>query len=186
MRRMSVRPRRTRLIYFAYGGDLDAAQIATRCEAPELIGRAVLPGHRLSFHGRSPVWDGGEATVVEDETAELHGVLYRISSSDFDRLDIWQGVRLDGTGRYFHFPVDVVDETGHTVDALIYKRAVLGEPAPPSDAFLAHIVGGARARGLPDAYVATLAALPSRPAAGPVPREDRTAAFLLSGMACAC
>ncbi|SEH31156.1 gamma-glutamylcyclotransferase family protein [Magnetospirillum fulvum] len=183
---MSIRPTRRRLLYFAYGGDMHPDQIGERCEAAELVCRARLQSYRLAFHGRSRVWDGGQETVTPDPKGVIHGVLYRLSASDFDRLDIWQGVRIDGGGSYFHSPVDVIDEQGRLIDALIYRKAVDGAPAPPSHDFLRHLVAGATARDLSPAYIAALAAIPSRPADFPVPREDRTAAALLSGMSCAC
>lgn len=183
---MSIRPTRRRLLYFAYGGDMHPDQIGERCDAAELVGRARLESYRLSFHGRSRVWDGGQETATPDPDRQIHGVLYRLSVSDFDRLDIWQGVRIDGGGSYFHSPVDVIDEQGRLIDALIYRKAVDGAPALPSHDFLRHLVAGAAARDLPPDYIAALAAIPSRPADFPVPREDRTAAALLSGMSCAC
>ncbi|CCG41420.1 gamma-glutamylcyclotransferase family protein [Magnetospirillum molischianum] len=183
---MAYRPTRLRLLYFAYSADMHPDQIRERCDAPELVGRARLDGYRLSFHGRSRVWDGGQETVTPDPGSEVHGILYRLSVSDFDRLDIWQGVRIDGGGSYFHSPVDVMDEQGHSHDALIYRKAVVGEPAPPSHDYLRHLVAAATARELSPAYIAALVALPSRPADYPVPREDLTATALLSGMSCAC
>lgn len=183
---MSIRPLRRRVLCFAYGGDMHPDQIAERCDAAELIGRARLDGYRLAFHGRSRVWDGGQETAIPDPDGHIHGVLYRLSVSDFDRLDIWQGVRIDGGGAYFHSPVDVIDDQGRLLDALIYRKAVEGAPAPPSHDFLRHLVAAATARDLPPDYIAALAAIPSRPADFPVPREDHTAKALLSGMSCAC
>jgi hypothetical protein len=183
---MPIRPTRRRILYFAYGGDMHPDQIGERCDAAELVGRARLESYRLAFHGRSRVWDGGQETAKPDPIGQIHGVLYRLSVSDFDRLDIWQGVRIDGGGSYFHSPVDVIDEQGHLVDALIYRKAVEGAAAAPSHDYLRHLVAAATVRGLPPDYIAALAANPSRPADFPVPRADHTAAALLSGISCAC
>jgi hypothetical protein len=52
--------------YFAYGSNLDAAQMRARCPSAKLLGAAILDGYRLGFAGQSAAWGGGVATVVRD------------------------------------------------------------------------------------------------------------------------
>jgi hypothetical protein len=181
-----MRKKRPRLLYFAYGANMNAEQIATRCEDAKLLTRAHLPDHTLAFHGHSKRWGGAQETASPCPGQTLFGVVYQLSIADFDRLDIWQGVRMDGTGSYFHFPAQVIGEGGESHDILFYKKTAFGPPTLPSSEYLAHILSGARARGLPPVSIDALAARNSRPAGYPVPTEDKTAKFLLSGLACSC
>lgn len=115
------------------------------------------------------------------------GVVFELSGPAFDRLDAWQGVRLDGTGDYFHSPAELRTADGRTMAAVMYRKSSLGEAVTPSAQYLDHIVAGARAHGLPADYIGQLAARPSHPAAYDVPRPDNSERFLMmGGGSCAC
>lgn len=177
---MSVFQRQTHPVYFLYGSNMNPEQIASRCGAAEPLGAARLADFRLAFFGRSAVWDGAEEAAVPQEGDEVWGALYRLTFEQADRLDEWQGVRPDGCGPYFLFPVDAVDLHGHSHAALLYRKDFCGEPGLPSDAQLDYIVAGAVAQGLPDAYVERLRSLPARKASYAVPRKDTPRRGLLS------
>lgn len=53
-------------LYFAYGSNLDGAQMRRRCPSARLVGAAILDGYRLGFAGQSAALGGGVATVVRD------------------------------------------------------------------------------------------------------------------------
>lgn len=164
--------------YFAYGPNMHAGRMRERCTRPVVLGPARLPGHALAFFGHTWLWDGGMETVVRAPGHDLWGVLYELGPTDADSLDAWQDIRLNGTGSYFHCPVSVAAPGGGRCDAVLYKKDILGAPKPPSREFLAYIIEGARERGLPETYLAELAALPAAPASYAVPRrrdEDREA-----------
>jgi hypothetical protein len=174
-------------LYFAYGANMNEQQISSRCGKARVVATARLPDHRLAFFGHSDRWDGGEETVLEAPGEDVHGVVYALSGTAFDRLDSWQRVRLDGTGLYFHSPAEVVGPDGALYSILLYKLATRGEAQSPSAEYLAHIVVGATARGLPPAYVEALAARPTRQASYPVPRPDETDRFLsVQGAGASC
>ncbi|OIO02582.1 MAG: hypothetical protein AUJ49_05915 [Desulfovibrionaceae bacterium CG1_02_65_16] len=154
---------------FAYGANMHPAQIAERCSRPVVLGPARLPGHVLGFFGHSHVWDGGHATAVPVPGQDLWGVLYELSYMDAQRLDAWQDARLDGAGSYFHYPARVFCSDGGGHVALLYKKDVLGPPTTPSREYLARIIEGAAARGLPEAYVAVLRNMAAKPAGYAVP-----------------
>lgn len=179
------------VLFFAYGGAMDEAQISGRCGAlPEWIAVARLAEHALAFNGRDERWDGGEETLLRQPGAEVWGVVWKIPAKAFDRLDAWQGVRLDGTGSYFHSPVTVTTPDGDEILALAYRKTDLGAETPPSAPNLARIATAARRHGLPAPYLAQLEAQPSVAASGPVPRAARADRFLTNasdlGYSCAC
>ncbi|WP_291443415.1 gamma-glutamylcyclotransferase family protein [Desulfovibrio sp.] len=181
--------RKDRQYYFAYGSNMNPQQMAERCSAARVVCAACLPGYRLAFYGRNRVWDGGQETVVQtpgpDKEQAVWGVLYELSFSDAASLDLWCSVRLDGGGAYFHYPVLVVDATGREHTAVLYKKDVLGQAVAPSSEYLAHILAGARANGLPGAYVNYLEKLLSAPARYPVPRRDALLRGVLRESTCA-
>ncbi len=174
------------LYYFAYGSNMNQGQIRSRCVRPVAVGAAKLPHHRIAFHGYSRIWDGGMETVVPAPGQEVWGVLYKLTFSDWDRLDTWMDVRLDGTGTYFHFPDQVTDTEGRTHTVLLYKKDILREPQPPSREYLDVIIQGAVARGLPADYIEALRRLESRPAAFEVPRQGKSSPELLVNSCSGC
>ncbi|RHZ92731.1 gamma-glutamylcyclotransferase [Cereibacter sphaeroides] len=174
----------TTVLHFAYGIDLHPEEMARMVPTAVPIGRAVLPDHRMGFFGHNRVWDGADETVEPDPGARVQGVLYRLSRREADQFDAARGVKLNGTGTHFHFPVEVRTEDGTSVPALILKKDRRGVPRLPSTEYLARLVEGARAHGLPAAWIAALAATPSVPASHPVP--NRAHALQVVGLGCAC
>jgi len=158
------------LLYFLYGLDLHPELIAQRCRAQRYVGVATLADYALAFRGYVRRWDGAEATVIEAPGQTVTGALYWLDADDSERIDLWQGVRFNGTGSAFHFPVEVIDAAGVTHQALMHKPDRINPPGEPSREYLDLLVAGAEARGLP---AAELRATPSHPASYPVPRRNR-------------
>jgi gamma-glutamylcyclotransferase (GGCT)/AIG2-like uncharacterized protein YtfP len=77
--------------YFAYGSNLDAAQMRARCPSAKLLGAAILDGYRLGFAGQSAAWGGGVATVVRDGEGRVPGLLWALCDEDLERLDRFEG-----------------------------------------------------------------------------------------------
>jgi len=172
--------------YFVYGSNMNPAQLADRCGAAEVLGVARLADHRLAFFGYSAVWDGGEEALVPHIGEEVWGVLYRMSFAAADQLDEWQGVRADGCGSYFLFPVFAVDLHGVSHAALLYRKASCGEPSLPSNAQLAFILAGAVAQRLPPKYIDHLRQVNTKKARYPVPRRESDARLFLSRLCAGC
>jgi len=157
------------LFTFVYGSDMHPDQIGAICSRPECVCLARLGGHRLSFHGRYPMWDGAIETVAPDPCREVWGVVLRLGKGDAQRLDAWHDARLDGSGPYFHCPDVVLDETGLGHKVLLYKKDILGPETRPSREYLDFILEGARLRDAPEGWLAELAAVKTHPAGYPVP-----------------
>ena len=172
-------------VYFIYGANMNPAQMAVRCSNPEAIAVARLADYRLAFFGHSRVWDGGEETVIRRPGDEVWGVVFKLSFADADALDAWQDVRLDGSGSHFLCPAEVADTEGVRHRALLYKRDRCGEPCPPSEEYLGHLVAGAAAHMLPADYVARLRQIETRKAGYRVPKSDLSDRLYLISRACA-
>lgn len=93
---------------FAYGSNLDEAQMRQRCPDSVVLGRAALPNHALVFGGYSARWDSPVASLGRLEGAEVAGLLYRVTEADLVRLDACEGVPL----AYGRVTKVVVDEHG--------------------------------------------------------------------------
>lgn len=174
----------TTVVHFAYGIEMHPEEMARIVPSARLVGRAVLADHRLEFYGHSRVWDGAEESVVPEPGSVVHGVLYRMSPRDADRLDAERDVKLNGTGSRFHYPVEVLAEDGAIQPALMLKKDRRGAPRPPSSEYLARVVQGAELCGLPQPWVEALRGTVSVPAAYPVPQRIATLAVI--GIGCDC
>lgn len=160
--------------YFAYGSNMNLAQMKQRCSSPKVLGIARLPGYRVDFFGESAIWDGAQDTVISDPASEVWGVLYELTFSDCEQLDDYVDVRFDGTGPYFHYPVDVIDIEQRTINAMIYKKDKCGEVLPPSAEYLNFIIQGAKEQGLPEEYIVILQNRITKPAAYAVPMRRKS------------
>ena len=135
-------------LYFAYGSNLDAEQMRTRCPTARGVARARLPGHHLAFSHYSTRWQGGAADVVRDPSAAVWGVVYAMGPDDFARLDHFE------TG-YERVRLELEGERGAFVRVTSY--AVLDKGRfPPHPEYLEKMLRwGARWR-LPGDYLAEL------------------------------
>lgn len=158
-------------LHFTYGSNMNEAQIRQRCQSPEVVGVARLPGFRLAFLGNSKQWDGAEETVVSSPGDEVWGIVYKLTHDDAQKLDAWQDVRIDGTGPYFHYPADVEAQDGTHYSVVFYRRDLKEDGHLPSTEFLNFIIESAQKRGLPTDYIEKLRQMPSRPASYPVPKR---------------
>jgi hypothetical protein len=64
------------VLYFAYGSNMDLAQMSNRCERAATVSAAKLPSHRFIINSR------GVATIVPDPSSTVQGLLWRITKAD--------------------------------------------------------------------------------------------------------
>ena len=79
------------LKYFAYGSNLDEAQMKLRCPGLKVISPGCLRDYRLDFTHFSSGWSCGVADVVESEEGEVWGVVYEITQQNLESLDSDEG-----------------------------------------------------------------------------------------------
>ena len=143
--------------YFAYGSNLDAEQKERRTKKIREVHRVQALGHRFAFNK-----DAGHGTcyanVVPDPASEVRGVVYRCSPETMDRMDGYEGVR---DGHYQRASIRIIQEDGSELEAVTYvagPRYLVPDGYPRPD-YLRKIVDGARAYGLPEAYIKGIEAL---------------------------
>jgi gamma-glutamylcyclotransferase (GGCT)/AIG2-like uncharacterized protein YtfP len=133
-------------LYFAYGANMDVADMASRAPQSRLIGLAQLPRHRFIIMAE------GYASIVRDPRQSVHGVLWDLALADLRPLDRFEGI---DRGLYAKINQPVITEQG-AKRALVYVAAN-GEPGRPRPGYLEGILAAAHAHGFPKPYLDALA-----------------------------
>lgn len=147
------------MLYFAYGSNMDWAQMKQRCLSARFVGKAVLRGHCLAFTRKSQTRGCGVADVIGAPGSKVWGVVYEIADIDLGKLDQCEGYQ---PGRQsnaywrrecFVFVEDVNDQPLTTVS---YFAEAQSNPPLPSRAYVDQIIAGARLWRLPQEYIGQL------------------------------
>jgi hypothetical protein len=141
------------VIYFAFGSNVDPAQMRVRCPSHRVLGVAYLQDHALCFPRRSPSRGCAATGLVAAESHGVWGVLYALEETEIDALHQAEGFVPDRPHRENrHLLVEVeVRHGGSEGDAVAD-----GSGALPSEDYLQHLISGAEHHGLPAAYIQTL------------------------------
>jgi gamma-glutamylcyclotransferase (GGCT)/AIG2-like uncharacterized protein YtfP len=142
---------------------MDRMAMAVRCPGSSPIGVARLPRHRFI------IMRDGFASVVRDQRATVHGVLWNLALADIPVLDRFEDIahRL-----YTKASQPVLTEVG-SKRALVYfgTSAEVGKARP---GYLESLLASAEYWGLPPAYEAEMARFlsssPTRTEAAPAGR----------------
>lgn len=133
-------------LYFAYGSNLNIAQMRVRCPLATPIGKFKVNDLRLVFRG--------VADVVDEPGAFCWGGLWRITEQCEVALDRYEGFRAEdpaaGMYRKEYFPLREPWE-GHE-QVLFYQMNSTGI-YPPSEGYLNCIMQGYRNFRLPLSYL---------------------------------
>jgi gamma-glutamylcyclotransferase len=152
----------TNVWYFAYGSNMQSATLRGRRGID--YRRALparLPGWRLVidkpllFSGA-----GSAANIVPDDSTEVIGVLFEITSADLDHVDFTEGVLI---GNYRRVSVQAhplrPDTPPLTAFTLASDRR---DPrAKPTTRYMSLLIEGALEHGLPEDYVEFLRSIPA-------------------------
>jgi gamma-glutamylcyclotransferase (GGCT)/AIG2-like uncharacterized protein YtfP len=135
---------------FAYGSNM--SEIDALCPGAEYLGPARLDGRRLAFLRRSIRWGAGVADIAPDPGSHVWGALFELPDDCLAALDAKEG---EGFA-YRRVELELAQD-GTAVQAQAYElieRAA--REIPPRPEYVALLVEGARARGLPDDWIARL------------------------------
>ena len=138
--------------YLAYGSNLFPPRLAARIPIVATAGVVALAGWRLEFTKRGK--DGsGKCNLRRDPGDCAYGVVYRIAVADQAILDC-----IEGRGR--GYDLGWLELPAHG-PCFFYcaPTAACDERLRPYDWYHAYVLAGARAHGLPPAYVGQIAAV---------------------------
>lgn len=144
-------------LYFAYGSNMGAADMAARCPRARLLGRARLARRRPFLMA------SGYLSVAPDAHAVVHGVLWDTPAGDIAALDRYEDI---AGGLYVKRVMPVLREPFGSTLALVYVGAAAERGAAAAD-YLTRVVAAAQAQRLPADYLAYLAQLGGLSAPGP-------------------
>jgi hypothetical protein len=151
------------MIYFAYGTDINPAQMAERCPGHRSLGVVRLPEYRLWFPRFSRTWNCASASITPSPNDTVFGVLYDVPPIEVATLHYQFGYDPEGRAefnRHELHEVTVLRVGGsEPVKAMTYVAVPDGTKALPSAAYIDAIIDGARYHGLPRAYLVVLKAI---------------------------
>ena len=142
-----------RVLYAAYGSNLDPNRMTAPCPHSPLRGTGWLTGWRITFGGDG--WDGALPTLVEDPDAQVYVGLYDVTDADEAALDGWECA---DSGLYRKVRVRVATLDGE-VTAWAYVLNDF-EGGLPSARTLGILTDAAEVAGAPADYLAELRARP--------------------------
>jgi len=136
------------MLYFAYGSNLNHKQMNCRCQDNKFIKKVYLDNYKFVYDGYSNEWKGAVANILKSADSIVWGGLYKISKSDLDNLDKYEGF----PNSYNRKKLEVKDSQGNNYKAITYFRT--GEKIGiPSNKYKKIIIDGAKDCNLPDNYV---------------------------------
>jgi len=138
--------------YFAFGANMhDSAFRERRGMQPIECRPGRVKGYRLRFNLEGwPKGKAAPANISPDPNTEVWGVLYRITRADLLYLDWTEGVP---GRRYRHLWADAEDIDGKSLRIVTYIADGKEQDGNPSLRYIALLRAGARAHGLPEAYL---------------------------------
>ncbi len=137
-------------LYFAYGSNMSVAQMEARCPGSQVFLPGSLPGYRLAFRGGKSHWgSGGTATVVADQGAVAHGVLFRLTPAHVEALNRFEAF----PKIYGQIEIEVDGQDGARHAAFTYQKNGDAPPNPPPIKYLVQIWRAYRKFGLNEAVL---------------------------------
>ncbi len=137
------------MYYFAYGSNMNHAQMLKRCPDSRFITKSFLKEFQFIYDGKSFTWSGKSvANIIEAKNSIVWGGLYEISSADLVKLNKYEGYPRS----YNRKQVSVCDASGTHYEAWVYFRTGQ-QQGEPSDKYRDVVLKGAKDCLLPDNYI---------------------------------
>ena len=148
------------MIYFAYGADLNPAQLGASAPGYRSLGVARLQGYRLTFPRYSREWGGATASIAAGTSDVVFGALYDLLPDDIPVLHHHKGYDPDGPPVLIEHVFREVTvrrlATSEAVSAWTYIALPDNTTELPSRTYVRELLDGARYHGLPRAYMVVL------------------------------
>jgi gamma-glutamylcyclotransferase (GGCT)/AIG2-like uncharacterized protein YtfP len=134
-------------LYFAYGSNMNLAQMARRCPGAQLGIQAELPGWRYFINGN------GYAGIEKFSGGLVRGRLWSLLPQHWEALDQYEGV---AGGYYEKKKMEVLSSrNGEQLPVWVYLSNDY-EYGTPSSSYQEIVVQGARDVNLPESYLPVL------------------------------
>lgn len=130
---------KNKMLYIAYGSNLNLPQMAMRCPTAQVVGASEIKDYELLFRGGR---QGSVATVEPLKGSSVPVLLWTLKDRDLQALDHYEGYP-----HLYRKEILDVELRGKTVPAMVY---VMNEGPPlgsPSDYYLNVIMEGYKTAG---------------------------------------
>jgi len=155
--------------YFAYGSNMDAADLARWCDkngykplSVETVMPVVLEGHKLVFNHYSKGREGGAANIIASKADRVYGLLFFLTVEDLEKIRKKEGY----PNAYAEINVAVRDTKGRVIsDVFTYKVRENIEKSshqPPTKYYLSLISDSAKRYNFPSDYIGYLESVKTR------------------------
>lgn len=131
-----------KILYAAYGSNINLEQMAYRCPNSTVAGTAMLKGYELQFRHH--------ATVEQNADAEVPVLLWELDSQDERFLD-----KYEGWPKYYRKESITLELNGESVEAMIYIMNGDRPLESPTAQYYDIIKQGYRENGLDTSYLET-------------------------------
>jgi gamma-glutamylcyclotransferase len=132
-----------RVLYFAYGSNMDPQRMGARDVRPQSRRHAILDGFTLLFNKSTIKNDReGKANIAPVPGGRVEGVLYAVTEEEMESLDRKEGVR---SGDYLRAVLSVGLDDGSRVDAIAYvaHSSKVRPGLKPTREYLGHLLAAA-------------------------------------------
>lgn len=131
-----------KILYAAYGSNINLEQMAYRCPNSTVAGTAMLKGYELQFRHH--------ATVEQNADAEVPVLLWELDSQDERFLD-----KYEGWPKYYRKESITLELNGESVEAMVYIMNGDRPLESPTAQYYDIIEQGYRENGLNTSYLET-------------------------------
>lgn len=146
-----------RVLYFAYGSNMNWTQMQRRCPSSRFFAVGRLLDYEFGITRHSRLRRCGTANVVPSPGQAVWGIVYDISDPDLCVLDGFE----DGYRREI-LPVYPAGNGERPIEALVYVAAIEENVPLPNPEYRRLMVEGAAHWQLPASYVAMLESIEAR------------------------
>lgn len=149
------------VFYLAYGSNLHPPRLTTRVSSSRVVGVVEMLGFRLSFHKRS-IDSSGKCMIYAEQGQhhKVYGVLYEFDCQEKAALDVAEG---KGNGYCEQLMKFSLNGEAYTPYVYVAQSTHIDSTLVPYHWYKDLVLAGARYHGLPDEYIASIEATPSKP-----------------------
>jgi len=141
------------VLHFAYGSNLSSKFLRQHCPTSSFMMRAELPNFRIAFPFFSQKRQGGISSIIPAPGELVKGVLYELSKSEMEELDVVESVP---QGFYARETYLVLGEDRRWKAADLYRCAKPAGPYVPARSYVELMLQGAEEHQLDQEYVREL------------------------------
>lgn len=137
------------MLYFAYGSNMNHAQMEERCPGSRFLFCARLEGYKFQYDGHSKKRGGPVANIKESQEDYVCGGIFQVNDAHRVALDCLEG----HPNSYSRTNVIVSDPGGDLHETFTYHRLDEKEVGIPPKEYRNIVLQGAHDCGLPDEYI---------------------------------